>query len=393
MQERRSLREDIAHALRAALVTGGLRPGIVYSAPALAAEFGVSATPVREAMLDLAKEGLVEVVRNKGFRIIGLTEQDLDDFTEIRALIEVPATVQAARRADPAALEPLRPVAREIVVAANAGDLIGYVEADRRFHLGLLAFTGNRHLVETVRDLRTRSRLYGLNHLVQAGLLVSSAEEHERLLDLMIARDLTGVERAISVHLCALAVGGSRAVTREPPAGGCLTRPAAVPSTPRSRPAAGQRGGHQPGPVLGDHQVVLHPDADAAQFRRQGQVVGLEVDPGFDGQHLPGARRRRSPRSGPGAVVDVQAEHVPAAAQGVAAVAAVVGAQRLFHGAGRAGPTRRAPRRSPASRPGGSHGTGRRDAARRCPPAAPRGRVGRRRAGPESGRVRVMSAV
>jgi DNA-binding GntR family transcriptional regulator len=64
-----SLREQVSHALRAALIAGELRPGVVYSAPVLAAGFGVSATPVREAMLDLAKEGLVEVVRNKGFRV------------------------------------------------------------------------------------------------------------------------------------------------------------------------------------------------------------------------------------------------------------------------------------------------------------------------------------
>ena len=201
MNERRSLRELITHELQAALVAGKLRPGIVYSAPMLAAEFGVSATPVREAMLDLTKEGLVEVVRNKGFRIVGITDQDLDDFTEIRALIEIPATVRVAAGATAEQLEPLRPVAAEIVAAARTGDLIAYVEADRRFHLALLSFTGNRHLVDTVGDLRKRSRLYGLNQLAEVGRLVASAEEHEQLLNLMIARDLPRVEQAITLHL------------------------------------------------------------------------------------------------------------------------------------------------------------------------------------------------
>lgn len=201
VQERRSLREQVTHALRAALVAGELRPGIVYSAPVLAAEFGVSATPVREAMLDLAKEGLVEVVRNKGFRIVGLTDQDLDDFTEIREMIEVPATVNVAAIATAEQLEPLRQHAREIVSAALAGDLIAYVEADRRFHLGLLALHGNRHLVDTVSDLRSRSRLYGLNALVQADRLFDSAAEHEQLLNAMIAKDLPLVSELISAHL------------------------------------------------------------------------------------------------------------------------------------------------------------------------------------------------
>lgn len=201
VQERRSLREQVTHALRAALVTGELRPGVVYSAPVLAAEFGVSATPVREAMLDLAKEGLVETVRNKGFRVIAVTEQDLDDFTEIRALIEIPATVQVARSARKVELEPLRHLAREIVAAARIGDLTGYIEADRRFHLALLSLTENRHLVETVGELRKRSRLFGLSALVESGRLVASAEEHEQLLDLMIERDLDGTRRLIRTHI------------------------------------------------------------------------------------------------------------------------------------------------------------------------------------------------
>jgi DNA-binding GntR family transcriptional regulator len=199
VQER--LRDQVAHALRAALISGELRPGVVYSAPALAADFGVSATPVREAMLDLAREGLVEAVRNKGFRVTEMTESDLDDYTDIRALIEVPTVGQVTRTATPEELEELRPVAEEIVAAARRHDLIGYLEADRRFHLTLLGLAGNARLVEVVSDLRKRSRLYGLNRLDQRGELVSSAEEHLELLDLMRSGDSAAAERCMSRHL------------------------------------------------------------------------------------------------------------------------------------------------------------------------------------------------
>ena len=64
-----SLRESVTESLRAAIIAGTLKEGTLYSAPALAAAFGVSATPVREAMMDLTREGLVETVKNKGFRI------------------------------------------------------------------------------------------------------------------------------------------------------------------------------------------------------------------------------------------------------------------------------------------------------------------------------------
>ncbi|MFC8195459.1 GntR family transcriptional regulator [Streptomyces sp. NPDC057298] len=196
-----SYRERVADALRAALIAGELRPGEVHSAPALAARFGVSATPVREAMLDLAKEGLVDTVPNKGFRVTAVSEKQLDEYTHIRSLIEIPTTVGLAARADSAALEALRPVAREIVTAAAAGDLIAYVEADIRFHLGLLALAGNDHLVEVVGDLRGRSRLYGLHALVEAGRLEASAEEHLEILDALAARDEEAVRAVMTRHL------------------------------------------------------------------------------------------------------------------------------------------------------------------------------------------------
>ncbi|MFE9021440.1 GntR family transcriptional regulator [Streptomyces sp. NPDC007808] len=196
-----SYRERVADALRAALIAGELLPGEVYSAPTLAARFGVSATPVREAMLDLVKEGLVDTVPNKGFRVTEVSEKQLDEYTHIRALIEIPTVVELARTADKVSLEALRPAAREIVQAAVCADLIAYVEADTRFHLGLLALAGNAHLVEVVGDLRGRSRLYGLTALVRAGRLLASAEEHLELLDALIARDERAVREVMTRHL------------------------------------------------------------------------------------------------------------------------------------------------------------------------------------------------
>jgi DNA-binding GntR family transcriptional regulator len=152
-------------------------------------------------MLDLAKEGLVDAVPNKGFRVTAVSEQQLDEYTHIRALIEIPTVVGLAATADPVSLEALRPAAREIVRAAAAGDLIAYVEADTRFHLGLLALAGNAHLVRVVGDLRKRSRLYGLTALLEAGRLSASAEEHLELLDALLDRDEHAAHAVMTRHL------------------------------------------------------------------------------------------------------------------------------------------------------------------------------------------------
>lgn len=201
---RASLRQQVTEVLRGAVITGEMRPGALYSAPALAERFGISATPVREAMLDLVKEGLIEAVRNKGFRVTDLSDSQLDDITGVRMLIEVPTVAAIAERYTPdwdATITRLRDVARKIVEHADSGDLIAYVEADRRFHLGLLELAGNAQLVAVVGDLRSRSRLYGLEQLAAQGTLGRSAAEHEQLLDLVQAGDAVHAGALMRRHI------------------------------------------------------------------------------------------------------------------------------------------------------------------------------------------------
>ncbi len=199
-----SLRQQVTEALRGAVVSGVMEPGELYSAPSLATMLGVSATPVREAMLDLAKEGLIEAVRNKGFRVTELTDAELDQLTELRSFIEVPTVAAIAEHYTDAwrtEIDALSVDAAEIVRCAETGDLIGHVAADRRFHLRLLALHGNAQLVEMVGELRARSRLYGLHQLAQRGLLTASAAEHQQLLDLIVARDADEAREVMAHHI------------------------------------------------------------------------------------------------------------------------------------------------------------------------------------------------
>jgi DNA-binding GntR family transcriptional regulator len=200
-RSRQNLREKVEDALRAALVSGELKPGTIYSAPLLAAQFGVSATPVREAMLELARQGHVQVVRNKGFRVTELAERDLDEITHLRALIEVPTIRDIARTATRDQIETLRPLAVEIERAASRGDLVTYLDADRRFHLELLSLSGNMRLVDVVGSLRSQTRLYGLPELASSGALVASAREHVELLDLLLDRDARTAKRLMRRHI------------------------------------------------------------------------------------------------------------------------------------------------------------------------------------------------
>ena len=107
-------------------------------------------------MLDLAKDGFVEAVRNRGFRVIEMSDADLDEVSQIRLLLEVPTTVQVADVITPEALERLAVTADEIVAAAARGDLIDYLDSDRRFHVELISQLGNHRLTELVDRMRRR---------------------------------------------------------------------------------------------------------------------------------------------------------------------------------------------------------------------------------------------
>jgi DNA-binding GntR family transcriptional regulator len=201
---RASLRDQVLSAIRNALVTGQLVPGVVYSAAALAADLGVSNSPVREAMLALVDEGLMEVVPNRGYRPVTLRAADTAEIIQLRELLEVPAVGLAAESdlSDVhAALECLVDVIEE---TAAAGDIAGNLDADRQFHLMLVGACGNRRLASLVAGLRDQARLYNLRHLAETGQLRASAAEHRPLLAAVASGDRPAAERLMRAHLAHL---------------------------------------------------------------------------------------------------------------------------------------------------------------------------------------------
>jgi DNA-binding GntR family transcriptional regulator len=199
------VRGQVLDALRAALVGGELAPGEVYSAPVLGERFGVSATPVREAMQQLALEGAVEVVPNRGFRVVQRCDRELDELAEIRALLEVPVVLRLARTVPAGRWAELRPLAEATVRVASGGDVAGYAEADRAFHRAVLGLAGNEQLVRLADDLQRRAQ-WPARGVVGAGVrhgrasLVADAAEHTALLDALIAQDAGVVGALVADH-------------------------------------------------------------------------------------------------------------------------------------------------------------------------------------------------
>jgi len=153
-----SLRDRVARSLRASITAGELKAGRVYSVPTLASTFGTSATPVREAMLTLSREQLVEVVRNKGFRVLEVGPAELAQINEVRLLLEPPAIASLAGRLSPPELQGLRAHVDQILEQAQRGNKAGASAAAFVFRDVLLRLCRNDQLVDFIVSLRTRSR-------------------------------------------------------------------------------------------------------------------------------------------------------------------------------------------------------------------------------------------
>jgi DNA-binding GntR family transcriptional regulator len=184
-----NLRERAREMIRAGIVSGQIQAGQFHPVSYFQAQLQVSATPIREAIFDLANEGLIEVVRNRGFRVPVLNEEDLAELFELRDLLEVYAVGKAAGRIGGSDILDCLALAEETRALARVGNLQGFLEADRRFHQRLLAASGNRRLADIVGRLRDATPLYQLPQLAELGQLTLPADEHVEIVKAMEAGD------------------------------------------------------------------------------------------------------------------------------------------------------------------------------------------------------------
>lgn len=157
----RSLTDQVAEAVRAAIRTRELEPGRLYSAYQIADQLGVSRSPVREALLRLAESGLVRMERNRGFRIVVPAAHEIAEIFALRLLLEVPATRRAAERGTPTLHRQLRAELAAMDAARRDRDEARFMDHDRQLHDHILLASGNRRLAVTIDRLREVTRMLG----------------------------------------------------------------------------------------------------------------------------------------------------------------------------------------------------------------------------------------
>ncbi|MDX3215540.1 GntR family transcriptional regulator [Streptomyces sp. ME02-6991-2B] len=199
---RSSLRQQIADALRDEVLTGRMAAGRHFTVKEIAELYGVSATPVREALVDLAAQGLLDVEHHRGFQVRRFTDAEFRSMVEARTLVVEGifrrVAARGMREVDPRELSSVRRRAEAAARASRAGELDVLIGYDIRFWRELTALAGNAHVGEFLDRIRTQTWAYAVPYLRGrpdlAGLCWS---DHVALVDAIEKRDTRTAQRVV----------------------------------------------------------------------------------------------------------------------------------------------------------------------------------------------------
>lgn len=195
-------RIDVVMAeIREAILTRRFKPGEPLVEADLARSFGVSKTPVREALKTLASSGLVTFVPYKGASVTAVDERFIGDVYDLRLLLEPEGVRRSTVNADAASLESAASLLDDAHAAGESGDWARLSMLNRRFHEALYAHCGNRLLIEVLDNLRDRAALVSVVGWEAAPTWRLELSEHRRVLEAVELRDADAAAGMVEAHL------------------------------------------------------------------------------------------------------------------------------------------------------------------------------------------------
>jgi DNA-binding GntR family transcriptional regulator len=194
-----ALYQRVAERLRERILAHTLAPGSWIDEQALAIEFGISRTPMREALKVLAAEGLVTMKLRRGAYVTVVSERDLAEVFHLLSLLESDAAAVVARDATDAELAELGDLHQRL--ERTVSDRDAFFAANEAFHMRLLEIAGNRWRNQMVADLRKVMKLNRHHSLVKPGRLEASLREHRRIMAALKARNGDLAQQLMQHHL------------------------------------------------------------------------------------------------------------------------------------------------------------------------------------------------
>ena len=198
-----ALYQEVAERLRQRIYAHELQPGAWIDEQALAEQYGISRTPLREALKVLASEGLVTLKPRRGCYVTEISEQDLDEIFPLMAILEGRCAGETARRATAADLVRLSAIHEELELAARTHQIKDFFDANQRFHAEIQLVAGNRWLTHVIQDLRKVLKLTRLHSLTIDGRLEQSLQEHRAIMAAIKAQDTAAAQQCMHDHLLA----------------------------------------------------------------------------------------------------------------------------------------------------------------------------------------------
>jgi DNA-binding GntR family transcriptional regulator len=196
-----STSDNVFRKLRSAILSGELRQGSLHSIYEFAEKYEVSRTPVREAVLRLADTGMVVIERNRGFRIRGLSVDDVRAVFEFRLVLETTSSSYAAQHASPSAIERLVENLMEMPRAIDAEDTESFTRLDREFHDEIIATMDNSRVRRELAGLRAATQAMGVTTMGRTPRLREICSEHQPIVKAIAAGDSLAAARAMTKHL------------------------------------------------------------------------------------------------------------------------------------------------------------------------------------------------
>ena len=194
----RALYEEVAELLRQRIFARELAPGSWIDEMRLADEYGISRTPLREALKVLATEGLVTMKMRRGAYVTEVNDKDQRDVYHLLSLLESDAAGVVAAQASDLELTELESIHQEL--SAAVGNTDKFFAINERFHMRLLEIANNRWRDQMVADLRKVMKLNRHNSLLKSGRIEESLREHQALLEALLARDVSASVARMQAH-------------------------------------------------------------------------------------------------------------------------------------------------------------------------------------------------
>jgi DNA-binding GntR family transcriptional regulator len=198
----RALYEEVAELLRQRIFKRELEPGSWIDELKIAEAFGISRTPLREALKVLAAEGLVTMKVRRGAYVTEVSTQDLSDVYHLLSLLESDAAGVVASKATKEELKDLQDLHKELEAAARPGkeDADRFFAVNERFHMRLLEIANNRWRDQLVADLRKVMKLNRHNSLLKTGRIAESLAEHRAIMAALVERDDARTRQCMQEH-------------------------------------------------------------------------------------------------------------------------------------------------------------------------------------------------